>query len=259
MGKIIAVANQKGGVAKTTSTFNIAAVLAGKGKKVLMIDFDSQASLTISAGLEPRDYENNIVTILSNKSKKDVIQDCIVPLEKIPNLFLITSIIDLARVELELQGRTARERVLSRALEPICNDYDFIFIDCPPQLSVLTLNALAASDYVLVPCKTDYLSYRGLEQLEETIEDVRDCLNSKIKMLGVIATFYEKASSDDNDILRGLKEKYNVIGVVKKSVEVKKGIYDGIPIVLSKSKTDISKEMSKEYESIANDYLLKAE
>lgn len=259
MGKIIAIANQKGGVSKTTSTFNIAAVLASKGKRVLMIDFDSQASLTISAGLEPRDYENNIVSVLTNKTKKDIIQDCIVPLENIPNLFLLTSIIDLARVELELQGRTARERVLSRALEPICNDFDFILIDCPPQLSVLTLNALAASDYVLVPCKTDYLSYRGLEQLEETIEDVKDCLNSKIKMLGVIATFYEKASSDDNDILQGLKDKYNVIGVIKKSVEVKKGIYDGIPIVLSKSKTDMVKEMSKEYETIVSEYLLKAE
>jgi len=259
MGKIIAIANQKGGVSKTTSTFNIAAVLASKDKRVLMIDFDSQASLTISAGLEPRDYENNIVSVLTNKTKKDIIQDCIVPLENIPNLFLLTSIIDLARVELELQGRTARERVLSRALEPICNDFDFILIDCPPQLSVLTLNALAASDYVLVPCKTDYLSYRGLEQLEETIEDVKDCLNSKIKMLGVIATFYEKASSDDNDILQGLKDKYNVIGVIKKSVEVKKGIYDGIPIVLSKSKTDMVKEMSKEYETIVSEYLLKAE
>lgn len=256
MGKVIAVANQKGGVAKTTSTFNIAAVLANKGKKVLMIDFDSQASLTISAGLEPRDYKKNIVTVLSNKSKNDVIKDCIVSLDNIPNLFIITSIIDLARVELELQGRTARERVLSRALDTIYNDYDFIFIDCPPQLSVLTLNALAASDYVLVPCKTDYLSYRGLEQLEETIEDVKDYLNNKIKIIGVIATFFEKASNDDRDILNGLKEKYNVIGVIKKSVEVKKGIYDGIPIVLRKSKTDISKDMSKEYEKIAKEYLL---
>lgn len=246
MCKIIAVANQKGGVTKTTTTFNLAAVIAGLGKQVLMVDLDSQASLTISAGLEPQELEHNICDVL--KKNSDSIADCIYELNNIPNLSIVTSIIDLAVLETELQSRTAREKVLARALNSIKSNYDYIFIDCPPQLSILTINALTSCDYVLIPCKTDYLSYRGLEQLENTISDLKELVNENVEILGVVATLYEKNVKDHNDILALLNQKYSVIGVIKKTVEAVKGVYDGLPVVLRNPKADISIE----YIRIAN-------
>lgn len=238
MTKIIAFANQKGGVAKTTSTHNIGVALAQKGKKVLLIDLDSQASLTISLGIEPLDVENNIIDVL-DKKKSDV-RKCILNVKE--NLDVITSTIDLASIEMEMLSRASREKILDRALEPVKGEYDFIVIDCPPQLSILTINALSCADGVIIPCKTDYLSYRGIEQLMETIEEVRELINPKLEVLGTIATLFNMRSNDDKDILNGLKEKYNVLGVVKMLVSAKKGIYDGLAVVEKEPKNDISIE-----------------
>lgn len=240
MVKIIAIANQKGGVTKTTATFNIAAAMAEQGKKVLMVDLDSQASLTISAGLEPLDMEYSVCDLL--KKRHVDTEKCIYELESIKNLSIIPSIIDLAALEMELQGRTSREKILSRALKEVKDQYDFILIDCPPQLSILTLNALAACDYVIIPCKTDYLSYRGLEQLNETIKDVQDLINPSISVKGVIATLYEKNVKDHNEILDMLSKQYRILGTTKKTAEATKGVYDGLPVVLKNKKTDIAKE-----------------
>ncbi len=142
MSTIIALANQKGGVAKTTSTHNLGVALAGKGKKVLMVDLDSQASLTISTGLEPLEIDDNVVSVLSKNGKG--IKECVQQLTD--NLHIVTSIIDLARLEVEMTSRTSRETILKRALLPAKEDYDFILIDCPPQLSILTINALCCGD-----------------------------------------------------------------------------------------------------------------
>lgn len=240
MVKTIAIANQKGGVTKTTATFNIAAAMAEQGKKVLMVDLDSQASLTISAGLEPLDMEYTVCDLL--KKRRVETAKCVYELENIKNLSIIPSIIDLAALEMELQGRTSREKILSRSLKEIKDDYDYIIIDCPPQLSILTLNALAACDYVIIPCKTDYLSYRGLEQLNETIKDVQDLINPAISVKGVIATLYEKNVKDHNEILDMLAKQYRIIGTTKKTAEATKGVYDGMPVVLKNKKTDIAKE-----------------
>jgi chromosome partitioning protein len=245
---IIAIANQKGGVLKTTTTYNLSKALADAGKKVLMCDLDSQASLTISTGNEPDEYKHTICDIL--KKKPEEITDCIYKISD--NLNLIPSIIDLASLEMELMSRTARETVLVRELNKVRDQYDFILIDCPPQLSILTLNALAAADKVLIPCKTDYLSYRGLEQLEGTIEDVQELINPNISLMGVIATLYETVVKDHNEILNMLKEKYNVIGITKKTAAATKGIYDGIPVVQREPKSEIARE----YRKIA-DYILK--
>jgi len=227
MSRIIAIANQKGGVAKTTSVHNLACALANQNKKVLMVDLDSQASLTISSGIEPLNIEHNIVSILSKGSKNII--DCIQSLKE--NLHIVSSVIDLAQIEMDMFSRPSREKILDRALEPIKNEYDYILIDCPPQLSILTINALSCCDAVIIPTKTDYLAYRGISQLYDTIEEIKDLINPKLKVLGVIATMYEMKISDDVAILNLLRKNYNVIGIVKKMAQIKKGILDGQSVV----------------------------
>ncbi len=232
---IVSVANQKGGVAKTTSVFNIGVELARRGKKVLMVDFDAQASLTICAGLEPYEHERNIVSVIRDGTD---VSECVVPLKD--NLYIVTSDIALAAQEMALVVRTMRELVLQKALEKVKDMYDYILIDCPPQLSILTINALSASDRVLIPCKTDYLSYRGLEQLNDTVEVVRNEVNRKLEVLGIIATLYEQRVKDDRDVLEYLQEKGTVITVVKKLAIAKKGIYSGMAVVEQDANNDIA-------------------
>lgn len=240
---IISVANQKGGVAKTTSVFNMGVELARRGRRVLMVDFDAQASLSICSGLEPYDYEKNIVSVI--RDGLDVV-DCVVPLKD--NLDIITSDIALAAQEMALVVRTMRELVLQKALEKVKNMYDYILIDCPPQLSILTINALSASDKVIIPCKTDYLSYRGLEQLNDTVDVVRTEVNRKLEVLGIIATLYEQRVKDDRDVLEYLGEKGNVIAVVKKLAIAKKGIYSGLAVV----EQDAGNEIALAYKKVCD-------
>lgn len=232
---IISVANQKGGVAKTTSVFNIGVELASRGKKVLMIDFDAQASLTICAGLEPYEHENNIVSVIRDGID---VSECVVQLKD--NLYIVTSDIALAAQEMALVVRTMRELVLQKSLSNIKDMYDYILIDCPPQLSILTINALSASDRLIVPCKTDYLSYRGLEQLQDTVNVIKNEVNGKLKVLGIIATLYEQRVKDDRDVLEFLGEKGNIIAVVKKLAIAKKGIYSGMAVVEQDAKNEIA-------------------
>lgn len=249
MGSIIAFANQKGGVAKTTSTHNIAVSLSQKGKKVLMIDFDSQASLTISVGLEPYDFEKNIVSILQKNGIS--VLECVNKLQD--NLHIITSSIELAQMEMEMLSRSSREKILDRAIAPIKANYDYILIDCPPQLSILTINALSCADYVIIPVKTDYLAYRGIEQLMETVYEIKDLINTKLKVLGVIATMYEKRVNDDTEILKELEKNYNVIGIIKKLAAAKKGIYDGLSVVEQNPTNEIAMEYNRISECILDE------
>lgn len=244
LSRIIALANQKGGVAKTTSTHNLGVALAGKGKKVLMVDLDSQASLTISTGLEPLDIENNIVSILEKNGR--TVKECIQEIQN--NLHIVTSIIDLAQLEMEMLSRASREKILDRALEPVKSIYDYILIDCPPQLSILTINALSCADGVVIPVKTDYLAYRGLSQLHDTISEIKELINPKLNVLGVIATMYEMRVSDDTAILELLKKNHNVLGIVKKLAVTKKGLLDGLSVV-EQSPTS---EVAEEYTAISN-------
>ena len=239
--KVIAIANQKGGVAKTTTTHNLGVALAAKGKRVLLIDLDSQASLTISVGLEPLEVKRTIVDVL----RKDgvPIRECI---ERISDrLHIVTSIIDLAPMEMELLSRASREKILDRALRPVRGEYDFILVDCPPQLSILTINALSCADGVIIPVKTDYLAYRGLTQLQDSIQEIQELINPELKVLGVIATLYEKRVADDNEILAALKREYNLLGVIKRLAVAKKGIYDGLAVVEQTPGSEISIEYNK--------------
>ena len=236
--KVIAIANQKGGVAKTTTTHNLGVALAAQGKRVLMIDLDSQASLTISVGLEPLEVEQTIVDVLRKEGVP--LMECVQRLSD--RLHIVTSIIDLAPMEMELLSRASREKILDRALRPVREQYDFILIDCPPQLSILTINALSCADGVVIPVKTDYLAYRGLTQLQDSIQEIQELINPGLKVLGVIATLYDTRVADDREILALLRKEYNLLGVIKRLAVAKKGIYDGLAAVEQAPNSDLAKE-----------------
>jgi chromosome partitioning protein len=205
---------------------------------VLLIDLDSQASLTISVGLEPLEMQKTVVDIL----KKDgtPIHECIQRLGE--QLHIVTSIIDLAPMEMEMLSRASREKILDRALKPVRGEYDYILIDCPPQLSILTINALSCADGVIIPVKTDYLAYRGLTQLQDSIQEIQELINPGLKVLGVIATLYDTRVTDDREILALLKKEYNLLGVIKRLAVAKKGVYDGRAAVEQAPSSEIAKE-----------------
>jgi chromosome partitioning protein len=185
MGAIIAVANQKGGVAKTTTVHTLAAALAEGGKKVLMVDLDPQACLTYEMGLDPDDVDLSI---------HDVMLGRVEAAEAISDegaVDLLPSSIDLAGSEIHLLTKTGREFVLSKALRPVVDDYDYIFIDCGPSLGILTLNGLTAATHVLIPFQAETLSDRAVGQLLETVDDVRAYTNPDLEILGAVATMYD--------------------------------------------------------------------
>ena len=251
MGIYIAIANQKGGVTKTTSTYNIAALISRKNCKVLMIDLDAQCSLSISAGIEADNEKNNDMAALLQGKKTAV--DCIYNLKN--NLDIIPSNPLLAGIEEKSSAIKSKENILKQALQGIVDKYDYIFIDCPPQLSLFTINALVASQYVLIPCATTYLSYRGIELLMNTVGEVVGLgLNKDLKVMGVIATLYEKQVKDHREVLDVMREKYNVIGTLRKSAEANKGIYSGLPIVFYNQ----HHPLSYDYQKISN-YILKGD
>ena len=238
MGKaeIIAIANQKGGVAKTTICHNLSVALALKKKKVLMVDLDSQASLTFCAGIKnPQDYEGKNVVAALDKSSGIDIHDCIYPVgasEALKGyLYLMPSLIDLAQSEVRLYGQISREQVLKKALAGVVEEYDYILLDCPPQLGLMTINALSCADGVIIPCKTEELAYRGLKQLDDTIEEIQQLVNPKLRVYGVIATMYQQRVKSDKEVYSKLLDEYTVLCVVKQAAVAKKGVFDGISVV----------------------------
>ena len=246
--KTIAITNQKGGVSKTTTTYNLAAAKAMAGQKVLMIDLDPQASLTISCGMNPdsKDFEKYNICALFESNMNPA--ECAFNVEKsgLDTLYIIPSNIDLAVTENKLFTEKNHDIKLWKAVQKLKPYFDYIFIDCPPQLGTLLTNALAAADEVIIPVKTDYLSYRGLNALLDTIEDVKSgddekSLNPNLNFVGVIATMYESNVNDQQDVLTLLEKKVPVIGVVKKSAAIYKNIVEGLPVVLANKKSDVSK------------------
>ncbi|MCX4079112.1 AAA family ATPase [Rickettsia rhipicephali] len=186
--KVIAIVNQKGGVAKTTTTVNLATAFAAVNKKILVIDLDPQGNSSTGFGISQQQRKNTIYQVLTNLIK---LKDAIISTD-IPNLEIITSNTNLSAAELDLTKLEDREYILMKLLEEIKILYDYIIIDCPPSLNLLTVNALVASDEVLIPMQCDFYSLEGLSHLLKTIEIVEKKLNPKIKIAGVLFTMYDK-------------------------------------------------------------------
>jgi chromosome partitioning protein len=208
MAHVVAVANQKGGVAKTTTVQALGVALAERGERILLVDLDPQACLTYSFGLDPDTLDVSMHDVLVRRAKVDDVRR---PVPGVEGLHLAPATIDLAGAEVHLLSRTAREHVLARALEPVLDDHDLILIDCPPSLGVLTINGLTAADSVLIPLQCEALSHRGVGQLLETIDDVRTFANADLAVLGVVATMYDARTRHAREILRQLPERYQLV------------------------------------------------
>jgi len=217
MTRVLAIANQKGGVAKTTTVHTLGAALAERGRRVLLVDLDPQACLTFSNGIDPDQLERSLHDVMLGRA------DAAEAIIKVGDLHLLPSTIDLAGAEVHLLSKTGREFQLRRALAPVLASYDEILIDCPPSLGILTINGLTAASEVLVPLQCETLSQRGVGQLLETIEDVRAYTNPQLTVRGVIATMYDSRTRLAQQVLDLVPVQYGLdvlLPPVPKSVKV---------------------------------------
>lgn len=201
----IAVANQKGGVAKTTTVVSLGAALAELEQRVLLVDIDPQGSLTFSLGIDPEDLEVTVAEVLLGTKQAD---DAIVITDD--GMHLLPANITLTQAEESLVGRTGREQRLRVALDKVADDYDWILIDCPPTLGVLTVGALSAAQQVLIPLQAETLSHRGVGQLLDTIHDVRQFINPKLEILGVLPTMYDGRTKHAQNVLQAIRDTYEL-------------------------------------------------
>lgn len=204
MGAVIAVANQKGGVAKTTTVHTLAAALVERGHRVLIVDLDPQACLTYENGLDPDDLDRTIHDVMLGRVG---IPDVVVAVNGID---LVPSSIDLAGSEIHLLTKTGREFVLGRALKGVVGDYDYVFIDCAPSLGILTLNGLTAASHVMIPFQAETLSHRAVGQLLETIDDVRAYTNEDLEVMGAVATMFDGRTNLGKQVLVEVAETHDI-------------------------------------------------
>ena len=236
MARIIAVANQKGGVGKTTTATNLSACLAEKGKKVLVIDIDPQGNTSSGLGINKNEVENTVYEmILGLASIKECIQK-----EVIENLSVLPSNINLAGAEIELIGVEEKEYILKKEIGKVKKDYDFIVIDCPPSLNTLTVNAMTTADTVLVPIQCDFFALEGLTQLIHTVDLVKERLNPKLEIEGVVFTMYDARTNLSLQVVENVKENLNQTiykSIIPRNVRLAEAPSHGMPINLYDSKS----------------------
>ncbi|CAN5227241.1 ParA family protein [soil metagenome] len=228
--RVIAMCNQKGGVGKTTTTINLGAALAEYGRKVLLVDFDPQGSLSVGLGLNPHEMELSIYNLLLHH---DVTIDEVIVPTNVPGMDLLPSNIDLSAAEVQLVNEVAREQTLQRVLRPVLADYDVVLIDCQPSLGLLTVNALTASHGVIVPLECEYFALRGVALLKTTIDKVTDRLNPDLRIEGVLATMYDGRTLHGREVMQRLVEAWGDTvfhTVIRRTVKFSDSTVAGEPI-----------------------------
>ncbi len=247
MGQVIALANQKGGVAKTTTALNLAVAFQEMGHRVLAVDLDPQGNLTMSQGMNPDSVERSMFDVLVHG----------VPIEEViqrAEVDLAVSSIDLAGAELALSSMIGRERALQKALLPVRNEYDYILVDTPPSLGLLTINALTAADSVIVPVQCEYLSLRGLVQLEGTMSMIRENLNPSVEIRGILPTMFDSRTLHAREAIEMLKENFGDLVFdtrIRKTVRYAEAPVQGVSVL----KYDPSGQAAEAYRQLAKEVL----
>lgn len=236
MGRTIVVANQKGGVGKTTTAINLSASLAELGQKVLIIDMDPQGNATSGIGVEKEDTENTVYELLLGQC---TIEECMIK-DVYENLSLLPSNINLAAAEIELIEIDEKEYILKKEVAKVKDNFDFIIIDCPPSLSMLTVNSMCASDTVLVPIQCEYYALEGLTQLMHTINLVRDRLNPDLEMEGVVFTMYDARTNLSLQVVENVKNNLNQTiykTIIPRNIRLAEAPSHGMPINIYDSRS----------------------
>ena len=267
MGRIIAIANQKGGVGKTTTSINLAASIAEMGKRVLAIDLDPQGNMTSGLGVDKNEVENTVYELMLDEcSINESIQDTVVK-----GLRLIPSNVNLAGAEIELLGINDKEYILKTAVDYIRDDYDFIVIDCPPSLNMLTINAMTTANSVLVPIQCEYYALEGLSQVLRTIGLVRKKMNPSLELEGVVFTMYDARTNLSLQVVENVKQNLNeriYKTIIPRNVRLAEAPSHGMPINLYDSRSTgaesyrlLAAEVISEepFEAVTEEHLEKAE
>lgn len=250
MGKVIAIANQKGGVGKTTTSINLSACLAEKGKRVLVIDTDPQGNTTSGFGIDKNNLENTIYELILGECS---IQDCIIR-DIIENVSVLPANVNLAAAEIELIGVERKEFILKNEVDYIKDEYDYIMIDCPPSLNMLTINSMTTADSVLVPIQCEYYALEGLSQLIHTINLVKERLNPQLEMEGVVFTMYDSRTNLSMQVVENVKENlhqkvYDTL--IPRNIRLAEAPSYGKPI----NKYDIKSAGAEAYLSLADEII----